>query len=374
MSSSRRSYCVSKIRLTLFFAALPLSTSFFHTEVNSRVRPDRMRPAVCLSSNSNDETDKQQESRKATLDVIRKSMGKSSQLEPDGLIIQPVLEGISGFAVDEKRGFLAILTSNQRSTYEVVSPLDTNEVRSAEALCLIQLAGGMDMGTGVLPPDLLSTLVAEELDYEVPLEEIRSSIKLIEVQAIPNESQDKVKPDVLQEFRSPISTPERTAKLEKDVPKFLSSVRNLPGLSNCEEEEVVEALQKYADAEGNLDRTSFSSVLDALRRGKTTQKSKNLDFALLVSLDDEEVRAPVASTTHALGLALRYSAPVRLRINNEYSPCLDALEVVSRFPKFRPLQHLKEDAKLMDGFIPSMFAKAQGKGGSSPPKAEDRAQ
>jgi hypothetical protein len=295
------------------------------------------------------------EIEESTLDVIRRCMGESS-LEPDGLIIQSIKEGISGFSVDPKLGFVAILTRNQRCTSCVLSPGDTLELRSPEALCMIQLAGGMDLGTAIFPPNVLEQLVADEL--EVPKEELRSRLELLEVHAIPNPDAKLTDHASLESTSAPPSTPERDAKILEMISKFQAAVKNLPGVL-CSDDEVLKALKLHALQDGSVDRAAFSSVLDTLRRqsGSSTLQNTKIRFEIVVSLDGRELedRIPVFNVLHALGLSLRHE--IQVEISDE---CLefDALDVSSRFPKFRPIQELQEDARIMDGFIPSMYARA----------------
>jgi hypothetical protein len=122
----------------------------------------RQRKVVCRSS-----TDENQQ-EESTLGIIQKFMGVEPALPPEQLMIRPARRGLSGFSTDDELGFVAILTSADRkkSAHVVVSPVDKQQVQSAEALCMVQLSGGMDLGTAVLPPDLLSQLVADELELD----------------------------------------------------------------------------------------------------------------------------------------------------------------------------------------------------------------
>lgn len=308
-------------------------------------------------------------SQESTLDVIQKCMGLSA--EPEGLIIRPTTPGLSGFAVDGELGFVAILTSSdpskKRSTPVVVSPLDTQEVRSAEALCMVQMSGGMDLGTAILPPDCLAQLVADELEGELTVGEIRSKLTLLEVHAVSNPDASTNSPKETERPVQPATTAERDAKLADDVPKFMVSIQNLPGLAGCcTEEQVLEALKLHAKPDGSVDREGFTAILDSLRRPDSAflEQSK-VRFELVVSLDGyNDLRVVVPTAVQALGLAMRYDKKLQVDLE-EYE--MDSLEILSQFPKFRPIEELEEDARLMDGFIPTMFAKA------TPPKADDRA-
>jgi len=316
----------------------------------------KQRNVACRSS-----VDENQE--ESTLDVIQKSMGGVSSVSPiNDLIIRPTRRGLSGFSTDVELGFVAVLTSgDKKSTHVVVSPVDKTEVRSPEALCMVQLAGGMDLGTGVLPPDLLAQLVADDLELEC--DEIRLQLRLLQVHAVPNDQTQRVVQAVTTQ---PVvaSSPERDAKLAEDVVKFLSSVKNLPGLSGCTQDQVLEALKLHASKDGSIDRQGFTAVLDTLRRGLTTILNSNVTFELVVSVDDTEHRIVVPTAVHALGLAMRYDKEVRVSADIQFE--MTALEVLSRFPKFRPIEDLQEDARLADGLIPNMSARRRA------PKADDR--
>jgi hypothetical protein len=337
----------------------------------------RMRVARQASADGADgdgDEDLAPQSQESTLDVIQKCMGISPPaIEPDGLIIRPSRPGLSGFAVDEELGFVAILTSSdpskKQSTHVVVSPLDRTEVRSAEALCMVQMSGGMDLGTAILPPDCLAQLVVDELeDEEVTVNEIRAQVSLMEVRAVSNP--DRGTPESSADSKGvssrPASTAERDTKLLSDVPKFMTSIQNLPGLAGCcTEDKVLEALKLHAKDDGTLDREGFTAILDCLRRQTSASREKSkVQFELVVSLDDQTLRVIAPTAFQALGLAMRYDKKLQVDLD-EYD--MDSLEILSRFPKFRPIEELEEDARLMDRFIPSMFAK------TTPPKADDRA-
>ena len=86
--------------------------------------------------------------------------------EEEEFAIPTLSSGIAGFSVDPQLGFCAVLASDSgnRFTYTVVSPIDKARVSSPEALTLVQLAGGLDLGTAILPPDALARMTAEEMD------------------------------------------------------------------------------------------------------------------------------------------------------------------------------------------------------------------
>ncbi|KAI2499512.1 hypothetical protein MHU86_14978 [Fragilaria crotonensis] len=337
------------LRVSLVAGLLSESEGFIANKHQIKQRKGLCRP----SSNENQQDE-------STLGIIKKFMGVEPLSPSPELMIRPTRRGLSGFSTDEELGFVAILTSadRKRSTHVVVSPLDKMEVRSAEALCMVQLSGGMDLGTAVLPPDLLSEIVADELEVEGG--EIRQRLQLQAVRAVPND------PDQIQLEQSSASapqsvvpsTPERDSKLEKDVVKFMSSVRNLPGLSGCTPDQVLAAMRQHSDETGNLNRAGFSAVLDTLRRGLTAPMTSRVKFELVVVIDEaEQLVIEVPSAFQALGLALRYNKEVQVSTDIDFD--MDTLKIITRFPKFRHFEELQEDARIMDGFIPNMYSKAR---------------
>ena len=75
-----------------------------------------------------------------------------------------VRAGLAGFSVDAARGFVAVLVGadGTRATTALVSPRDRDRVESLEALCLVQLAGGIDIGGALFPPNALLRAVRDE--------------------------------------------------------------------------------------------------------------------------------------------------------------------------------------------------------------------
>jgi len=346
--------------MVLIFGLFHLSDGFQIRALGTVRNCAHHKPSASVNKNDSDVP------AESTLDVIKKCMGQSvpSQTTDSPLFLQ-MRPGISGFAVDPELGFVAVLTKGGKTTSVVVSTEDTLEVRSAEGLCLVQLAGGMDLGTGILPPDALAQLVADEL--EVSKEDIRPKLRLLEVRAVLNDmlSSGSSSRDVVSEV--PPSTPERDFKLEGNVVKLLESVKKLPGLGRCTKDQVMDAMKAHADADGAIDRMSFMDILHTLRlKNISSEDASRIRFEMVISLDDEKKESVAArSSLLALGLAMRYG--IEVEVSDE---CLeyDALDIASKFPKFRPMQELEEDAKLMEGFIPSMYSKVAGS-----LKADDRA-
>jgi hypothetical protein len=291
------------------------------------------------------------------LSWLKLAMDSPVSPEPDGLVRLSAAPGISGFAVDRELGFVVILTgSRERATYTVVSNKDKQQVRSAEALCLVQLAGGLDLGTPILPPDVLAKLVAEQIDGNV--HELRPQVKLLQVDVVANEKDATERERIGLPRNSGIqSTPERDANIQSQSPKVFNAVRKLPGLMDCSVEDVVGALKVHADDSGQLDQQAFNAFLDTLRSIVNETEPSIVKFLLVVEVNGNEMIIPAPSTVVAIGLALRYKVDVVVSEECQVEG-FDVVEIASRFPAFRPIAELYEDAKIMDGFIPSMFKQA----------------
>lgn len=294
------------------------------------------------------------------LSWLRQAMDIPSPLEPDGVVFVESKKGIAGFAVDPQRGFVVVLVGkNDRATYAVVSPKDKKQVRSAEALCLVQLAGGLDLGTPVLPPETLAKLVAQkvmEMDDAATVRELRQQVTLRRVDVVPYQGRDNEKKEFeeAEASKGPPSTPERNAAIQEQVGKLTAAVKKLPQLEECTNEQVLAALQIHADDKGAVDRQRFTALLDCLRRQINAVETPKVQFRLLVNVKGEELTITAPSTVIGVGLALRYKVHVVVAEECEIDG-FDAVEIASRFPAFRPLKQLEQDARIMDRFIPSMM-------------------
>ena len=313
---------------------------------------------------------------------------------------KPLQSGIAGFAVDPKLGFVCVLApddndnSNQGNgnsngnqfTYVTVSPTDA--VSSPEALCLVQLSGGLDLGAAVFPPETLAKVVANELMLhqeddeededtdgddeegdvnvveEINVEELRSKVTLLGVTALPNERY--APPPSSTFFEDEIikveSTPERDAQIELSSPKILPAILNLPGLTMVTEEEISQAMQIHADAKGQLSREAFSELLDTLRSGGNGSNGRNrledqrIKMRITVSIagDDGQSSLRLVDVDHVpvfqgVALALRYKVKITVseecfKVGNDVNE--ESLGVLERFPAFKPVQELVEDARV----------------------------
>ena len=288
----------------------------------------------------------------------------------NGVILQP---GIAGFSTNPDLGFVCILAGNKQDDEEqqwipaVISPVDKDRPKSAEALTCVQLAGGLDLGTAILPPNSLAKLVE---DHKAEEEDTASSsdqrLSLTKVTALPNPDARDAKLNIEEETEEIVATtPERDAAILETVPKVEMAVKTLPGLEESTTEDVKKAVQRFADPNGAVDRNAFTSILDALREANTPSSLLASPlFRLEVSIIDEGgISQATIDTTNAmvaLGLAMRYKVPVAVEEFDEHAQGGKGKdELFERFPLFRPIQELNEDSKVIDGFIPSMFEKSK---------------
>jgi len=273
--------------------------------------------------------------------------------------LSPLQRGISGFAVDHKIGFVAILTSaGGKFVTAQVSPKDKDRVSSAEALTMVQLAGGLDLGTAILPRDALAKLVADEVE-NVTAQDMRQVVALTRVRAISyREKVIEDEEEMPDEESIGSSTPQRDGVIQNALPKVCQAVQNLPGLEPSSSEQVLEGMQRFSNDQGIIDLLAFTNLLDWLRKELTPNVSSNLLFSLTVNQISGDsvgiVEIETSDTVTALGLALRYQIPVQV---SEDIVRDEETVILERFPAFRPIQELMEDAKIMDGFIPSVFQK-----------------
>lgn len=381
--SSARSFCPTLSRTQGTLHSPPASTTFLMT---GRTRSHHWRTTPLHNQN---ETPSEGDSNDDTEDPtwIQEAMG----VAPENPVVPPLStmrNGIAGFSVDSELGFVCILhyqkegdendeeasidnESKQQFVYAVVSPSDRITVQSAEALCLVQLAGGLDLGSAVFPPDTLANLVARELDEnddgnsigtEAFVEDLRLRVRLLAITAIQG-SNDPKQSDTTTPFTPPPSSPQRDAKIAQSSPTLTSAVQSLPGLHDISPDLVTSAMRLHADSDGAIDRYAFSEVLNTLRQSKSSKcEGQTVKFLLTAQLAKADGSLTLvdfyAPAFETVGLALRYDVQVAVSEScvRESGAELDGMVgVFERFPVFRPLQELEEDAKIMDGFIPSMF-------------------
>lgn len=290
--------------------------------------------------------------------------------------------GLSGFCLDDKMGFVAIISDKDQFVATTVSLQDrgSDRVVSPEALTMVQLAGGLDLGMAMLPPDALLQLVLSELvddDDDDDDDQNRDTknvplVSLTGVRAVPNEhyktpidrTNDVASPNDDNDNDDDDDNKERNEAIQKSLPQVYNAIKGLVGLQQVKEEQVLAALKLHANKEdGTLDRQGFSNLLDQLRRGLTTSISstdKKVKFVLDVNLVKQDsiqnLSIDTLDTFRALGLSMRHKIP--LQVDPE---CLEYENnrILEEFPAFRPMQELYEDAQIMDGVIPSMFENAK---------------
>jgi hypothetical protein len=284
--------------------------------------------------------------------------------------VLPLSTGIAGFTIDSELGFCAILAKNDKFVPVVVSPTDKDRLVSAEALTMVQLAGGLDLGTAILPPDSLAQLVVDELDDddESTVQTLRPLISLSQVTVIPNidGNANDVNERSMAQATAAVTSPERDAAIQEALPNVWAAVKGLAGLEQVTSDLVAMSMQRFANVQGQVDRQAFSSILDDLRSQQSPKAQSTVQFVLLVNVirGDSITQVPVLTTdaVQAFGLAMRYKIAVEiddevlLWQQNEIN---DANSILERFPAFRPTLELQEDAKIMNGFVPGMFGRAQ---------------
>jgi hypothetical protein len=238
------------------------------------------------------------------------------------------------------------------------------------------------LGTAILPPDALAQLVADNDDNdddgdEDVVQDLRSRISLLQVTAVPQTTttpsssniNDKEE-DTTTVPSTSTSTPERDQAIQEALPKVYKAVQSLPDLvlKEATSEQVSNAMQRFANEQGVVDRQAFSEILGTLRAPTTTASSSNsIKFELMANVirgdSITQVQVETTNVMMALGLAMRYRVTVQVS-----DDCCDYFEegeggvdatLMERFPAFRPMRELYEDAKIMDGFIPGMFGKAK---------------
>ena len=284
--------------------------------------------------------------------------------------------GIAGFSVDPELGFVSILATNANDEQHwiptVISPVDKDRPKSAEALTCVQLAGGLDLGTAILPPNTLAKLVADhnsdEDDSNVDSSSSPPRLSLTKVTALPNPNAatEDAKLRIEEEAQEIVATtPERDQAILEAVPKVEKAVKTLAGLEQSTIEDVTKAVQRFADPKGVVDRTAFSSILEALREANSPSTNLasplfRLEVSIIGGAGISQVSIDTTDPMVALGLAMRYKVIVDIEEIDQHAQGgtgKDAL--LERFPEFRPIQELSEDSKIIDGFIPSMFEKAK---------------
>ena len=388
--------------------------------IKQRCRKQAFKIQSSVSDENNDFDDSLNDSSwiQDAMNLDPKDVEEEAKKEKDRLrkIQVPLKEGIAGFAVDPDRGFVCILApmseeeNYDKFSYVVISPTDTEKLSSAEALCLVQLSGGLDLGAAVFPPETLAKLVANEMilqsdedededeeEIEINVEELRAQVKLLGVSVLRNEKYQAASNQKEMESKESSedtieSSPERDEKIESSSPQILAAIQKLPGLQQVTLDKTRDALRIHADEYGSLSRQGFSELLDTLRTGRGLMagdgrkrlQDQPLKLRITATISKESngkgndlglstIEIDHVPAFQAIGLALRYKTPVTISDDcfsheaefNGFDE--QVMDVYTRFPAFKPIQELVEDAKVMDGFISSMFFK------QSAPDNDDKA-
>ena len=369
-------YAVDQVLMLLFLLAATLECAFAFSLFGERRSSNN--PAIhskyCPIPSSSPVTSLQLREKPGWLDDAMEGFNmKDDNDNNDRLsMLLPLKSGLAGFAVDPKLGFCAILVTPDQKLFlpVVVSSTDTEQLASPEALTMVQLAGGLDLGTMILPPDLLAKLAADELSDEggdiQDLRSLRRLVTLTQINIILNDNGQNSDVNTNTKTVSSESSPERDASIQSSFQKIFTAVKGLPGLAAVDESKLLSALQIHADGDGNVDRDAFASILDYIRREVSPKKQSQVIFYLIANvISGDSIQQLALETTnavHALGLSLRYKVGLKLLLDegqddsDQLSPAKTILE---RFPAFRPMSELLEDAQIMDGFIPSMFQQSQ---------------
>lgn len=313
------------------------------------------------------------------------AMGDQSDDAKSNRVLPPLLSGLSGFCLDPDQGFVAIFSAGNKFIAATVSVKDKGSDRliSAEALTMVQLAGGLDLCTAILPPDALWQLVRVELSEDGEDEQSDSGeapfVSLNTISVIPNEDYQSVNQPSTGSRDGDNDSIETNSKraqaMEEALPQVFKAVQGLAGTQQATREQVASAMKLHANQEGNLDRQGFANLLDRLRKDLTTSTKREdcpIKFVLDVSLVQQDsiqsLSIETFDTFQALGLSMRHKIPLQVApealLNGK-----DASTLLEDYPAFRPIQELLEDAQIMDGFIPSMFEKAKQQQVRPPPSS-----
>ena len=255
----------------------------------------------------------------------------------------------------------------------VISPEDTEVVKSPEALTFLQLLQGIDMATPILPPDALEKEYGEE------------GIELAEVHVYPPaadhlhsaraSSADHFPSSVLE--LSEDQKVRREARIQQRAPDLVKAL----GTLNVEvsEERAIELLRAHASVEGDLDRSAFSTVAAAARVNKNSRPQVRLPTFTLVGVTQNSVGKEVnVSAFVGLGLHLRHKVPliikgrraaptdenvdvVKMEMDAEAWEqfSVDAQDVRNMLPEWHSLEQIAEEGEARDKRTSEMLKEAK---------------
>ena len=192
----------------------------------------------------------------------------------------------------------------------VVSCQDTDVVRSPEALTLLQLIQGIDMGTPLLPPDALQKAYGEA-----------GSVALTEVRVYPPENAGGWgrgaarggDADLTSGRALDISSDEQMAQREEAIrdraPDLVKALQTLN--VEIDVDRAVDLLRTYASEDGSLDRAGFSDALAAARVPVNLKPPDQSPTFSLVAVTGESVgKEANVSAFVGLSLHLRHRVPI----------------------------------------------------------------
>ncbi len=207
----------------------------------------------------------------------------------------------------------------------VISSQDTDVVRSPEALTLLQLMQGIDMGTPLLPPDALQRA------YDEPGSALRprdpktgqrayepESVALTEVRIYPprpgaNFGRDS---ELAPGRALDISSEQmalRDSVIRARAPDLVKALRTLNVI--IDSDRAVDLLRAYSSEKGDLDRAAFSDTLAAARvpvsRSPKSPWARSPPTFSLVAVTSESVGQEAdVSAFVGLSLHLRHRVPI----------------------------------------------------------------
>ena len=300
--------------------------------------------------------------------------GSSQQQQMSSLRLLP---GLAGFAATDD-GFVGILSSQQNQQQECnnIVPLmitindSTERVSSPEALCLLQLAAGLDLGTAIFPPNALTQIILDDFmadddddeDSTVMSEGDYKICGTIHMQLIDasnnydndcstslNDSTTK-SPDETVITEQQQDTPERQEAIQQNANKMLPVLKNLPGCTDVTYEQICEGLHMVADSQGTIStRQNFSELLNYLRRGgNITQQQQQLvqcQIPIQMLSDDTIRHITLPSPFLALALSMRYKYPIQLHEDLLQQMGLHDSDLMKQYPTFRSIQDIRQESQ-----------------------------
>ena len=255
----------------------------------------------------------------------------------------------------------------------VISPEDTEVVKSPEALTFLQLLQGIDMATPILPPDALEKEYGEE------------GIELAEVHVYPPAAEHLHSARASSADHFPSSVLElsedqkvrREARIQQRAPDLVKALGTLNVEVN--EERAIELLRAHASVEGDLDRSAFSTVAAAARVSKNSRPQVRLPTFTLVGVTQDSVGKEVnVSAFVGLGLHLRHKVPliikgrraaptdekvdvVKMEMDAEAWEqfSVDAQDVRNMLPEWHSLEQIREEGEARDKRTSEMLKEAK---------------